>query len=89
MINELTNSIIVVATAIVGVAIISVLVSRNAQTPAVIQAAGSAFGNDLAVAVSPVTGANTPINLGYPNASGLNFSGLNSMPYSSPFGGSF
>jgi hypothetical protein len=40
----------------VGVAIIAVLVSRNAQTPQVIGAAGQAFAGALGVAVSPVTG---------------------------------
>lgn len=59
---------------IVAVAIVSVLVSRKAQTPQVIQAAGSAFGNNLAVAEAPVTGADTPINLSYPNDNPWSFS---------------
>lgn len=54
---------------IVAVALVSVLVSKNAQTPQVIQAAGSAFGNNLAVAEAPVTGAATPITLAYPGES--------------------
>lgn len=54
---------------IVAVALVSVIVSKKAQTPQVIQAAGSAFGNNLAVAEAPVTGAATPINLSYPNES--------------------
>lgn len=52
---------------IVTVALVSVIVSRKSQTPAVIQAAGSALGNNLAVAEAPVTGAATPIHLGYPS----------------------
>lgn len=55
-----------IALGIITVAIVAVIVSRNAQTPAVIQASGSAFGNSLAVAEAPVTGASTPINLTYP-----------------------
>lgn len=55
-----------IALAIVGLGIVSVLVSKNAQTPAVIQSAGSAFGNSLAVAESPVTGATYSIDLSYP-----------------------
>lgn len=55
-----------IALAIVGLGVVSVLVSKNAQTPQVIQAAGSAFGNSMAVAEAPVTGAQTPINLSYP-----------------------
>lgn len=50
------EQIVTILTAIVGVAIIAVLVSRNSQTATVIGAAGSAFSNALGVAVSPVTG---------------------------------
>lgn len=57
-----------IAGLLVTVAIISVVVSKNAQTPAVLQAAASGFGNSLAVAEAPVTGANTPINLSYPSS---------------------
>ena len=55
-----------IAIAIVTLGIVSVLVSKKAQTPQVIQAAGSAFGNSLAVAEAPVTGASMNINLSYP-----------------------
>jgi hypothetical protein len=53
----------------VAVALTSVIVSKKAQTPQVIQATGSAIGNNLAVAEAPVTGANTPITLAYPSDS--------------------
>jgi hypothetical protein len=55
-----------IALAIVGLGVVSVLVSKKAQTPQVIQAAGSAFGNSLAVAESPVTGNSYQIDLSYP-----------------------
>ena len=55
-----------IALAIVGLGVVSVLVSKNAQTPQVIQSAGSAFSNALGVAESPVTGAQYQINLSYP-----------------------
>lgn len=64
--NTFTEMIVTIATAIVGLAIVSVLVSRKSQTPAVIQASGSAFSNALAVAESPVTGATYNIDLSYP-----------------------
>ena len=64
--NTLTEMLVTVATAIVGLAIVSVLVSKKSQTPAVIQASGSAFSNALGVAESPVTGAQYNINLSYP-----------------------
>lgn len=63
------EAVVTILLAIVGVAIIALLVSPKAQTSGVIQATASAFGNDLAVAESPVTGQSTPINLGYPGSS--------------------
>lgn len=55
-----------IALAIVTLGGIAVIVSKKAQTPAVVQSFGSAFGNALAVAESPVTGATTNIDLSYP-----------------------
>lgn len=66
--DKITEAIVTIATAIVGVAMLAILVSRKSQTPAVIQSAASGFGNSLAVAEAPVTGANTPINLSYPSS---------------------
>jgi hypothetical protein len=70
-VNQFFETITTIATAIVAVAIISVLVSKKAQTPQVIQASGSAFSNALAVAESPVTGATYKIDLSYPSSSGI------------------
>lgn len=67
--NTLTEGIITIALMIGGIALASVLVSRNANTTGVIQAAASGFGNDIAVAQSPVTGNSFGINLSYPEAS--------------------
>jgi len=64
--NSLTEGAITIALMIGGIALAAVLVSRNANTSGVIQAAASGFGNDIAVAQSPVTGSNVSINLGYP-----------------------
>lgn len=57
MSEQLITSVVTVLTAIVGVAIIATLVSKNAQTPQVIQAGGSAFSSALGTALSPVTGS--------------------------------
>lgn len=54
--DNLITGLVTIATAIVGLAIIAVIVSKNAQTPAVIGAAGNALGSDISAAVSPVTG---------------------------------
>lgn len=54
--DHLTNAAVSVMIAIVGLATIAVLVSRNANTSGVVTASGNAFSNALAVAESPVTG---------------------------------
>ncbi len=63
--SELITALVTIATAIVGVAIIAVLVSKNAQTGAVLQAAGGAFAQDLSVAVSPVTGNSLSLGINH------------------------
>lgn len=62
--SELTNSIVAVATAIVGLAIIAVLVSRNANTSGVISSATSGFAADLSAAEAPVTGSGSNLSFG-------------------------
>lgn len=54
--NEVWFSIASIFTAIVGVAMLAVLVSRRSDTANIIRAGGAAFSSGLAVAVSPVTG---------------------------------
>lgn len=66
--SQFWEALVTIATAIVGLGIVSVLVSKNAQTPQVIQSAGSAFSNALGVAESPVTGASYSLNLTYPGS---------------------
>lgn len=55
--DQLISSAVTVATAIIGLAIIAVLVSKNANTSNVIGAGGSAFSSALAAAEAPVTGS--------------------------------
>ena len=68
--DQLITSIVTVLTAIIGVAIIAVLVSKQANTSGVIQAGGSAFNSALATAVSPITGGTgvSSFGLGYGGA---------------------
>ena len=54
--NNAMGQIVTVLTAIVGVAILAVLVSRNAQTPQVVKAFGDAFSGSLRAATGPVMG---------------------------------
>lgn len=53
------SGLVTVATALVGVAIIATLVSKNAQTPQVITSAAQGFAGDLSAAVSPITGGSS------------------------------
>lgn len=57
MTDNLINSLVTIATAIIGVAILAVLVSRNANTAGVLGAAGKAFSGALSTALSPVAGS--------------------------------
>lgn len=58
MTDNFVTSIVTVLMAIIGVAIVAVLVSANAQTAKVLQAGGTAFSGVLGTALSPVTGGN-------------------------------
>jgi hypothetical protein len=70
------TSLVSIATAIVGVAIIATLVSKNANTAGVINAATSGFGYDLGVAVSPVTGGGNLVGGFSNNQLNVNASGF-------------
>lgn len=54
--NELWSGVVTIASAIVGVAILAVIVSKNSNTSGVISSAGQALSTDIGAAVSPVTG---------------------------------
>lgn len=56
--DRLISSLATIATGIIGLAIIAVLVSRNAKTSQVIGAGGSAFSGALEAAEAPVSGLN-------------------------------
>lgn len=54
--DQAITGIIAILTAIIGVAIIAVLVSGQSQTAGVLTAGGNAFSSILKTAVSPVSG---------------------------------
>jgi hypothetical protein len=62
------GTISAVALAVVGVATVAVIVSRNANTTGVIQATGNAFSQSLLSALSPVTGTSSNFG-GFPGTS--------------------
>jgi hypothetical protein len=68
--DRITEAVVTILTAIVGVSILAVLVSQRSNTAGVLTAAGSAFSGMLGTAVSPVTGS----------SSGMNMPAMPSMP---------
>lgn len=54
--NNLVNALVTILLAIIGVAIVAVLVSKNAETTQVLGAGSKAFSGALGTALSPVTG---------------------------------
>lgn len=76
MSDQLITSVVAVLTAIVGVAIIATLVSKNANTAGVIQAGGSAFSGALGTALSPVTGSGGGFGSFTGGGGGLSLPGL-------------
>lgn len=53
--SKIADGTVAVLVAIVGLAIVAVLVSRSAQTSTVVQSAGQAFNGIISAAVSPVS----------------------------------
>lgn len=61
--NQIWNGVVAIGMAIIGVAILAVLVSRQSNTTGVISAASHAFSQSLGTAISPITGAS--LNTGF------------------------
>lgn len=57
MTDNIISGIVTVMTAIIGVAILAVIVSKNSNTSGVISSAGSAFAGALSAATAPITGS--------------------------------
>lgn len=54
--ENLVTGLVTIAVAIIALASLAVIVSKNAQTPAVIGAAGNALGSSITAAIAPVSG---------------------------------
>lgn len=63
MSDNVIGALVTIGTAIVGIAILAVLVSKQANTAGVISAGGSAFAQDISAAVSPITGGQSGFGL--------------------------
>lgn len=62
--NALGQGLLTIVMAIIGLAILSVILSRNANTKGVIDSAGSFLQGSLQAATGPVTGYGSGINVG-------------------------
>lgn len=69
--NQMWGGVVTVLMAIVGVAILAVIVSKNSNTTSVLSAGSSAFSGALGTALSPITGS----SLSSINTLGNNFVG--------------
>ncbi len=55
--GEVTNALLSVATALIGLAALSVFLSKNANTTAVISSGSSALNSGISAAIAPITGS--------------------------------
>ena len=72
MSDKILTSVVAVITAIIGVAIVAVIVSKSSNTSGVLGAGGSAFSSILGTALKPVGGFSN-------NSSGLALGNLTSI----------
>lgn len=61
---------VTIAGLIAAIAIVALLISPKATTAQVVQSVASGYGNNIATAISPVTGVQVQPNLSYPAANG-------------------
>lgn len=71
--NSMVEAASSIVLAIIGLAIVAVLVSRKANTSGVIQASASGLANNIAVAQSPITGTSLNLSLGYPSGNSFGY----------------
>jgi PRD1 phage membrane DNA delivery len=55
--GEIGKGLLAIVGAIIGLAILSVILSKNAQTPALLQSGAGALARIISAAVTPVAGA--------------------------------
>lgn len=74
--GQLFTSLTTILTGVLGVAFLSVLVSRNANTAGVASSLFTGLAQDINAAVSPVSGGGLG-NLGSFNSANFNINGIN------------
>ena len=71
--NEMWSTLVTVATAIVGLAIIAVIVSNGSNTSGVISSLTGGFAQDLAAATSPGSGGGGGFGSSFTGGGGGNY----------------
>ena len=82
--GDIWKEVLAIFGGVVTIAIISVIISKKSQAPAVLQAASSALANVVAAAVKPVNTATTNGNLGNNPFTTPNVTPLSNQPASLP-----
>ncbi len=72
--NGVLNATLAIVSGVIGLAIVSVLMSKRSQTPQVIQSAGGALASVITAATNPYTGQSGP-NSHSPGLVNSNFGG--------------
>lgn len=78
--KETIDAAVSIVTAIIGLAILSVLVSNNARTTGVIGALSTGLAQDIGAATSPVSGGGMGMGIQMPSM-GSGFGGMQSGVY--------
>lgn len=65
MTDQLITAVVTVLTAIVGVAILAIILSGKSKTSEVLGAAGSSFATILGAATAPITGSGFSIGANF------------------------
>lgn len=76
MSDQLFTSVASIALAIVGLALVAVILSKNANTSGVIGAAGGALAQDISAAVSPIIGSSSGVGYGMGSYGGFTSNGF-------------
>ena len=71
--NQVWGGVVTILMAIIGVAILSVILSRNSNTVGVLMGGSQAFSGALGTAMSPVTGGGLTMGIPGGFGSGYNF----------------
>lgn len=71
--GNIVNSLVSVATVIVGLAFVAVLVSRNANTANVISATAGGLATAINAATAPVSNAPAAAPIVFPSVGGFSF----------------